>query len=432
MPEPGYKKLNDWKGSIIPALPGIFRMREQQGRAKLTLRGLYYLLWKAGIIKKSKGEVEAELRAAETGERVKQKDSLYTNLGENVSDARLDPNYSVKYAIPLDALRDDSKPISDEPPTRTAKEEAQLTKRYITKETWGNFYTPSKWNGQDVYIEVWIEKSTIFEDINQIVNDELDWQARVVSNGGNVGTSHLHEAYLRLWRKQYLEDKKVYIFYLGDYDAYGTDMDRDIRKRLFEIKLRYATTRETTKVDLGDKYQLIVPLLDLHNGDIKSDPDFYRIGGDKGNDGGDMSDSYTYFMVWKEGDNPTHIFQRIGITKSQITELRLTKIDERRIRDEDLRSSAWAKQYPAEYQFAIHNGGRIFNVEIDDMVANNWDQLSQLLNEKIDDKFDEDKAEEARDENSLEAYDKEMEKMLHEFCEQWMKDKKKRNKKRQG
>jgi hypothetical protein len=418
------EKLNDWRGTIIPALPGIFRQRKLQGRANLTLRGLYYLLWKGGLIKKSRAEMEAELAAAEKGEKQAGKDTLYTMLGNNVADARFDPAYNPRYAIPLDALRDDSKPESEDPPFRTAAKEAQLTKRYISRDTWREFYTIAIWNGQTNYVEVLFEKATIFEDIDQIVNDELGWQVKVSAAGGNAGGTRLHDLYLRLWYQQYVHKKKVYARYLGDYDAYGWDMDRDIRKRLWEIKTRYMVKQEKVKVDLGDgKYEMVVPILDLHNGE-KDEETGLPI-----TDEIDLKEDFRTYGITDgpSRDDPTHVFQRIAITKEQIEQWGLTKIEPRRVPDRDMdANSQWAKRYPAEWHFAIMNDGWLFNVEIDDAVASNWEQLSQLLDGTIRGKYDQAKAEAAKDENSEKRFDKEMEKMLDEFVEEWKKDKAKR------
>jgi hypothetical protein len=54
--------------------------------------------------------------------------------------------------------------------------------------------------------------------------------------------------------------------------------------------------------------------------------------------------------------------------------------------------------------------------EIDDMVANNWEQLSELLDEKIGVRYDADKADQAKAENSKERFDEEMEKLLDDFA----------------
>ena len=383
------------------------------------------MLWKAGIIKKSKAELEAEIAAAERGEKLKGKDTLYTSLGQNVADARFDPDYNPRYAIPLDALRDDSKPESDNPPTRTAAQEAQFTKRYITRETWGEYFTIAIWNGQDTYVEVLFEKATIYEDINQIVNDELDWQVKVSAAGGNHGGTRLHNLYLRLWYQQYVLKKKVYLFYLGDYDAYGWDMDRDIRKRLWEIKTRYDTEQRKVKVNLGDgKFEQVVPLLDLHNGE-KDETTGLPI-----TDELDLENDFRTYGITDDGpskDDPTHIFQRLAITKEQIQEWGLTKIEPRHVPEKDMNpSSKWAKHYPAEWVFAIMNNGWLFNVEIDDAVANNWDQLSELLDGKIGEKYDEQKAQAAKAENSKERFDQEMEKMLDEFVDEWTVDRRSR------
>jgi hypothetical protein len=50
------------------------------------------------------------------------------------------------------------------------------------------------------------------------------------------------------------------------------------------------------------------------------------------------------------------------------------------------------------------------------MVANNWEQLSELLDEKIGVRYDADKAEQAKAENSKERFDEEMEKLLDDFA----------------
>ena len=50
------------------------------------------------------------------------------------------------------------------------------------------------------------------------------------------------------------------------------------------------------------------------------------------------------------------------------------------------------------------------------MVANNWEQLSERLDEKIGVRYDADKAEQTKVENSKERFDEEMEKLLDDFA----------------
>lgn len=92
-------------------------------------------------------------------------------------------------------------------------------------------YRRDRMDGQDVYIELWVEKDALSGVLKRITSR---YHVNLMVNRGYSSASAMYDAGNRL--KEALDDgKKCYIFYLGDHDPSGMDMDRDIRTRLTEF-----------------------------------------------------------------------------------------------------------------------------------------------------------------------------------------------------
>ena len=106
-------------------------------------------------------------------------------------------------------------------------------------------YQLDRWEGQEYYIELWTEKDALSSVIIPIINK---FQVPFIVNRGYSSASAMYKAKERLLE----QDKKIIIFYLGDHDPSGLDMDRDIQERLeeFEVELeviRIGLTMEQIK-----------------------------------------------------------------------------------------------------------------------------------------------------------------------------------------
>ncbi|MEN6507009.1 MAG: hypothetical protein ABFD92_20940 [Planctomycetaceae bacterium] len=86
-----------------------------------------------------------------------------------------------------------------------------------------------RWQNQGVHIEVMIEKDAL-AGVLQPICRELD--IRLSPNRGYSSLSALYEHAQLMQQMSLINGKDVHLFYLGDHDPSGLDMDRDIADRL--------------------------------------------------------------------------------------------------------------------------------------------------------------------------------------------------------
>jgi hypothetical protein len=158
----------------------------------LTLRQLYYQF------------VSRDLIANTTKE--------YKRLGNVVNDARL------AGLIDWDSIEDRTRNLKGLNHWSTPSE--------IIEACVHNFRL-DKWEGQDNYIEVWIEKDALIGVIQRICNKN---DVNYFSCRGYVSQSEMHGAAQRFRRK--CHGKQGVLIHLGDHDPSGKDMPRDIYARL--------------------------------------------------------------------------------------------------------------------------------------------------------------------------------------------------------
>ena len=94
-----------------------------------------------------------------------------------------------------------------------------------------NQYRLDRQEGQDVYIELWVEKDALSGVLKRVTEH---YHIFIMVNRGYSSCTAMHDAYKRL-RRYEREGKKTVILYLGDHDPSGLDMIRDIRERLQEF-----------------------------------------------------------------------------------------------------------------------------------------------------------------------------------------------------
>lgn len=92
-------------------------------------------------------------------------------------------------------------------------------------------YRLNRQDGQDVYIELWVEKDALSGVLKRITSH---YHINLMVNRGYSSCTAMHDAYERF---KHQEDGgiDVVVFYLGDHDPSGLDMIRDIRERLGEF-----------------------------------------------------------------------------------------------------------------------------------------------------------------------------------------------------
>lgn len=160
---------------------------------RLTLRQLYYQLVSRGIIPNKQKE--------------------YCKLSTLLTKGRMAG--IVDWEIIEDRLRIPERPSVWENP-----------KEII--ETCAKQYRRDRMEGQNVYIEVWVEKDALSGVLKRATNP---FGCYLMINRGYSSTSAMHDAYLR-FTEAWDNNKRVVILYLGDHDPSGLDMVRDIQKRI--------------------------------------------------------------------------------------------------------------------------------------------------------------------------------------------------------
>jgi hypothetical protein len=89
-------------------------------------------------------------------------------------------------------------------------------------------YRRSLWSHQSVYVEIWIEKDALAGVIFDVTER---WDVPLMVTRGYASLLYLYEA-----AETYEAAKKpVYIYYLGDYDPSGVDINRSVEKRMREF-----------------------------------------------------------------------------------------------------------------------------------------------------------------------------------------------------
>jgi len=93
------------------------------------------------------------------------------------------------------------------------------------------YYRIDRQNGQPNYIEVWVEKDSLSSVLAPVTNK---YHIRLMVNRGYSSTTAMHDAFGRFWEAGSY-GQELYILYIGDHDASGLDMLRDIKERLADF-----------------------------------------------------------------------------------------------------------------------------------------------------------------------------------------------------
>ena len=177
---------------LIDKINEVIRNYTMQGY-NLTLRQVYYQLVARAII--------------ENNER------SYKNIGNLISDARL------AGLIDWNAIEDR---------TRNMRGNSHWVTPGQIIDSAAYSYHLDHWEGQENYVEVWVEKDALIGIVGQICG-QLD--VNFFSCRGYVSQSEMWGAAQRLKRMQE-QGQNVVLLHLGDHDPSGKDMSRDIQDRL--------------------------------------------------------------------------------------------------------------------------------------------------------------------------------------------------------
>lgn len=171
---------------------------------RLTLRQLYYQLVTRNFI---------------TNE-----EKSYKNLSTLVSDARL------AGLMDWDAIEDR---------VRQPRLPTQWDSIQDLVEAAVSGYRLPRWEGQDYYVELWVEKDALAGVLRPLASE---FHVTMMVNRGYSSQSAMYESAGRFKENAYEDDddgdgnrsqkKEPLLFYLGDHDPSGEDMVRDIRDRM--------------------------------------------------------------------------------------------------------------------------------------------------------------------------------------------------------
>jgi hypothetical protein len=170
----------------------IITQYQAQG-LRLTLRQLYYQLVTHNIIKNE--------------------ERSYKTLGNLVSEARLGG------LLDWDAIEDR---------VRVPKMSSEFTDlKELVRAALYSYRLP-RWNGQEYYVELWVEKDAISGVLSPMARE---YHITLMVNRGYSSQSAMYESSQRFMGKEQ-KGKKSILLYLGDHDPSGEDMVRDIQDRL--------------------------------------------------------------------------------------------------------------------------------------------------------------------------------------------------------
>ena len=208
--------FRDERASKLGLCNEIINTYLQQG-LRLTLRQLYYQLVVANAIPN--------------------REQAYKSLGKLVSDARL------ASLVDWDAIEDRG---------RVPRVPGEFDDLADLVDAALRSYRLPRWDGQDHYIELWVEKDALSGVLAPLASE---YHVTLMVNRGYSSQSAMYEAAQRFNGHS---DKKCVLLYLGDHDPSGEDMVRDIADRL--RMLAYHTPIEVVKVALTwDQVQMYNP-----------------------------------------------------------------------------------------------------------------------------------------------------------------------------
>ena len=177
---------------LIDKINDVIRNYMLQGYS-LTLRQVYYQLVARAMIENN--------------------EKSYKNIGNLISDARL------AGLIDWNAIEDR---------TRNMRGNSHWSSPGQIIDSAAYSYHLDHWEGQENYVEVWVEKDALIGIVGQICG-QLD--VNFFSCRGYVSQSEMWSAAQRLKRRQD-QGQNVVLLHLGDHDPSGKDMSRDIQDRL--------------------------------------------------------------------------------------------------------------------------------------------------------------------------------------------------------
>lgn len=178
---------------------------KREGYDKPTLRSMFYRLYDRELFPNTR--------------------SSYNSLGDATVKARMDGR------LPIDCFYDEVRDVVMNFDETYGRPDAWID-LYIDKlkELPDNYQSLiPRWYRQPNYVEVWVEKRAMIGSLRPLVFPK---HVRIVPFSGYTSLTFLKEAADRIFREHFMENRKVYIFYFGDFDPSGDYMPEDLEERL--------------------------------------------------------------------------------------------------------------------------------------------------------------------------------------------------------
>jgi hypothetical protein len=199
-----YKDINLRPATLETITRANSIIEEYQGQGlRLTLRQLYYQFVARGLIPNQTKE--------------------YKKLASIISDGRL-AGY-VDWAAIEDRGRQPDVP-------------AEWDSIGSLVESAVNSFRLPRWDGQDYYVELWVEKQALAGVLEPLASE---FHVTLMVNKGYSSQSAMYESARRFLRRN---DQNGVLLYLGDHDPSGEDMVRDIRDRMYMFGVRELSVRK--------------------------------------------------------------------------------------------------------------------------------------------------------------------------------------------
>lgn len=114
-----------------------------------------------------------------------------------------------------------------------------------------HYYRRAVWGNQDAYVEIWLEKDALSGVLYNVTNE---WDVPLMVTRGYPSVSFIHEAALAIQN----QGKPAYLYYFGDRDPSGVDIDRFVEKQIREItpEVELHFTRVAVLPEQIDEYDL--------------------------------------------------------------------------------------------------------------------------------------------------------------------------------
>lgn len=113
-------------------------------------------------------------------------------------------------------------------------------------------YRRHRWNDQENYAEVWVEKDALSGVLEPITRE---YHVHLLVNRGYSSISAMHDSSIR-FRLAQQDGKSCHLLYFGDHDPSGEDMVRDIEHRLREFRGLVETEKIALTREQIEEYSL--------------------------------------------------------------------------------------------------------------------------------------------------------------------------------